>query len=269
MIDYRMFDDSLNLNEGMSCFRGHVKIKDKDTNETLVDEDNLILLRTRLFVIKKLFELGEDREKENGYISNDNRKICLFKIGNGGADINATPFQPHVPKFSDTDLSNPVPFIHVTEMKYMDSDFESNPSVLMPNEYELLNKRDEYYITKNGARNQVTNISSYDAKAFNDSSIVFDRGNNLLYADLELEISDMDARGEFINEIGLLMAEEIYVSGDGEVLTKVEYERLSAENQLYYRKSWRDEELATRITFDTISLQSATRSLIIEYRIYV
>lgn len=250
--------------------RGHVKVKDKATGKLLVEKDNIITLRTRLFVLKNLF--GEDlvNDESQGYINNPRRKICLFKIGQGGADIESSPFQPFIPKFSDEDLAKPVPFVSVSPDKNLDPDLEANPSIR-----ESLTEDEEkiYHLPYHRPDMSV----SYYAKKFDSSSlkIAFNKDSNELYAHLTLSINPNEARGYYINEFGLVLAEEVYFkldskgnTIDNERISLEAYAKLNEEQKKQYKYGYADCELCSRVTMDTISLSSLSAGLEIEYLVY-
>lgn len=209
MIDYKKFIDAVNTKDTL---RGHITIKDENGN-VLEDKDNLIVLRSRLFVLLHLFKPdAETREDmESTYIKNDNRRICLYKIGMGGADIQSAPFQPFVPKFTDRDLSNPIPFVVTNSIKELDPELNANPSIFLPDKHNFdKTKREMYHCAEENADDSI----SYFAKTFDNVTFNFNTESNEMYAELQLTIENWDARGFFFNELGLLMAEEYYVEID-------------------------------------------------------
>ena len=275
MIDYKKFSDAMNTKDTL---RGHFIMKDENGN-IIEEKDNLIVLRSRLFVLLSLFKPNEleRKEMESSYIKNDNRRICLFKIGMGGADTQSAPFQPFVPKFTDRDLANPIPFVVTNEVKELDPELNANPSVFLPDKhYFNKDKRETYHCPRKNEDDSV----SYFAKTFDNVDFSFSTESSEIFAALQLTIENWDARGYFFNELGLLFAEEYYVPidqnldivKDGNVLTEAEYLagiNSSSINPNNYMKQYRDEELFSRVTFGTKSLKSLNNKLIIEYRIYV
>lgn len=271
-------EEFLKMTEGLSCLKGVIKITDVETGES-IEKNNLVLLRTRLIVLLGLFKPDnvQELEERNGYIHNDNRKVCLFKIGSGGADVQATALQPFVPKFNDTDLAKPIPFIITSPDKYLDPDYEKNPSVFFPSTTEFDKKMRETYHcpVKN-----VDDTVYYYAKTFDDNSmrIIFNKEVNELYAHMTLSIDAIDSRGYSVNELGLLLAEQRYFKIDGDMnrvteagqevsISVDEYNALQTGKENYIL-GYTDEELVTRVTFDTESLRSLSRKLLIEYRVY-
>lgn len=260
--------------------QGKVIIKDMETNEILQEEDNLVVLRTRLFVLQNLFkpEDWQKVESDNGYLSNNNRKVCLFKIGRGGADTQAAPFQPFVPKFSDTDLAKPIPFVVTTPDKYIDPELEANPSIYLPDKSEFSKEHRKLY---HESKKSIDGSVSYYAKVFDENSmkIVFNKDSNELYAHMTLSITPTEARGYELNELGLVIAEKVFYKVDSELnrviengkevfIDEIAYKKLNSSQQNSYIEGYRDCELASRVTFDTESLRSLSRGLIVEYRIY-
>lgn len=220
-----------------SNMRGRVIVKDLEGN-TILQKDNLIVLRGRSYALELLF--GASLPAGSGYIANNKRKVCLFKIGSGGADIQASPFQPFAPKFDDMDLSKPVPFIIVDPDKYGDPSKAANPSIV-----EKLSDSDKkkYYMPVSSPNG----TTAYYGKIFepDTSRWRFNKEGNEVYQFLTLRIEPNESRGFMINELGLVIAEEDKI------------------NNVY-----KDIELFSRVTFDTDSLTSLSKGIIIEYLVY-
>jgi len=219
---------------------------------------------------------------EQSYIKNDRRRICLFKIGMGGADTQSAPFQPFVPKFTDRDLANPIPFVVTNSIKELDPELDANPSVFLPDKHNFNKaKREVYHWAEENADDSV----SYFAKTFDNIKFNFNTESNEMYAELQLTIENWDARGFFFNELGLLLAEEYYIKIDsdlnylkdenGELITisesefKEEMAATKGACEDNYIKQYKDMELFSRVTFGTKSLKTLNNKLIMEYRIYV
>lgn len=229
--------DDFNKNKVQIGMKGRVVVKDFNGN-TILEKDNLITLRLRTYILELLF--GVKPPEDSGYINDHSRTIALFKIGQGGADVNGSPFNPLVPKFSDTDLYQAVPFIIEDPDKYNDPNKKANPSIV---EQMSLFDKNKYYLPVGRADG---------SKAFYGK--IFEADNNRwrlnkstgeVYQLLTMRIEPNEARGFMINEIGLVLA------------------KYDKNNNTYS-----NEELATRITFDTESLTSLSKGLIIEYYVY-
>lgn len=220
--------------------KGSVVIRDLQTKEVILNKDNLVLFRSRLFLFENLFK--QEPPSSLGLVNNRDRKICLFKVGSGGADINGNPFNPYVPKFSDTDLANPVPFVIEDTMKDSDPAKKNNPSVYT----EIPAEKKHLYHLKGSQ--EVDGSYSYYGKIFEDNTEEFgwsiDSETGKIQYKIHMIIQPDECRGFLINELGLVIANET-TSGDVTTYTQP--------------------ELATRITFDTESLTSLTKGLDIEY----
>jgi len=205
--------------------RGLVIFKDNSGN--IIDiKENLILFETRKYILESLFETSDDK------------KICLFKIGQGGADVNGSPFNPYVPRFSDTDLAEPIPFKIVDVNKDATYESRSNTSIVTELSTEdksklFLSTTDEDLTTK------------YYGKVFDDSSTGWkiDESTGEVAYSLNLTIEADEARGYKLNELGLILANK---SGDDYI----------------------NPTLASRVTFSTKSLQDLNETINIEYIIY-
>jgi len=218
--------------------KGVVKFINPDTGETIFEKENLIVLRGRTFALEKLFGVPITGSP---YIQNLNRSVALFKIGKGGTP-EGDPFNPIVPEYFHTSLSDEVPFITVDPNKLTSGDIEkaSNPSIVT----ELsIDQQHKYYMPVVDTLDP--EVTHYYGKNFEDAEWVFDEVNNEVYRELSLFISAIDARGKYINELGLFIAEYDEVNN--------EYLNL---------------ELFSKLTFDTEPLSNNTKSILIQYRIY-
>jgi hypothetical protein len=222
--------------------KGRVRIHEivDDFGNTVLkqEKDNLIVLRGRTFALEKLFNDPID-PTISGYQVNMDRTICLFGIGAGGADIESAPFQPFTPLYSDENLAIPVPFVIEDSTKYSDQDKTNNPSFI---ETMTAEQRATYFspiIRSNGA-------TEYFSKVFEvKPQWVFNKTTNEVYKKIMLKLDKNEARGYMVNELGLQIA------------------WMNPKNSLY-----EDIELFSRVTFDTESLTSLTKSLLIEYLIF-
>jgi len=223
-------------------FRGRVRIHeivDEFGNTVLKQEkDNLIVLRGRTFALEKLFDDPID-PTASGYKVNLNRTICLFGIGACGADVESAPFQPFTPIYSDESLAIPVSFVTEDSTKYADQDKSNNPSIIESMSSE---QKHIYYnpiIRDNGS-------TEYFSKIFEvNPQWIFNKTTNEVYKKIMLKLASNEARGYMINELGLQIAQ---------------YDSI---NNVYS-----DTELFSRVTFDTESLTSLTKALLIEYQVF-
>lgn len=236
------FNDSFGFKDGITHLKGHVKIYHiKDEFENLIiEKDNLITLRGRSYALEQLF-----KEPINGSgLVNTNRVPCLFKIGSGGADIgqngaNGLPFNPYIPSFDDTDLGNPVPFLSIDPAKNSNELSENNPSIVTELAESDLNT---YFLPKETR----SGVSSYYGKIFEaGSSYVYDQSRNTVFRKIELKVTQQEARGNLINELGLVIAE------------------LDTTNHIA-----KDAELSTRVTFPSIALTDLNSHIRVEYYLY-
>jgi hypothetical protein len=217
---------------------GRIKLHVDDFGNKVLEKDNLIVLRGRTFALEKLFDSPID-PTTSGYKVNMNRTICIFKIGSGGCDVNSAPFQPFTPLYSDENLATPVPFVIEDSQKYADQLKTDNPSII-----EAMTDADKhrYYLPSlksNGS-------AEYYGKVFEVApQWVFNKDTNEVYKKIMIKVDANEARGFLVNELGLVIAE---------------YD--SATN------TYVDDELFSRVTFDTESLTSLTKTLLIEYLIF-
>lgn len=237
--------------------RGHVTITDRETGNVVVDKDNLVLLRTRIWLFENLFKTKVPTQyttSATGYIGDAtnkdlSRQLCLIQIGSGGADNNNTPFVPHVPVFNDTTLKQPVPFVTVDPDKVNSAASKADPSIRA----ELIDEENHlYYDTKI----QPTGITEYYTKRPNGATDKNPYGNskgfdiNMSTGEvtftLNFSIEADEARGQYINELGLML---------GSYNAK--------------KNTYDNVELATRLTFDSESFSSLTKALDIKYTLYI
>jgi len=192
----------------------------------------------RTFALEMLFR---DVITGSPYIQNLNRKVCLFKIGTGGAP-EGDPFNPHVPSYTDMDVAANVAFLTVDPNKITSGDPEkaSNPSIVteLSPEQQL-----KYYQPVVDPLDP--SVTHYYAKTFEGAEWVFDLENNEVYRKLTLLISNIDARNKFINELSLIIAY---------------YDDVANEYGQY--------EAFSRLCFDTESLTNLSKSIMIDYLIY-
>lgn len=240
---YLKFEDALTLADKIgqptlrTGIRGKIRIKDEFGNIVL-EKDNLVVLRGRTYALETLFKDPID-PTVSGYKVNMNRSIVLFKIGSGGADIKSTPFQPFTPLYSDEDLAIPVPFVVEDPKKYETPEKENNPSII-----ESMNDKQKHKYYLPSIRNNGT--TEYYGKVFEvKPQWVFNKETNEVYKKIMLKVDSNEARGYLVNELGLVFAE------------------YDAKNNLY-----KDAELFSRVTFDSESLTSLTKGMIVEYLVF-
>lgn len=233
--DYVNLSDKISLDKGFSL-KGHVIFRDPLTNEVILEKDNLVTLRARAFVLELLFGLNATE----GYSNNKDRTVCLFKIGSGGADLQASPLEAIAPKFSDTDMYTDVPFVIVSDLKETLPEYQANPSII-----EELNDEQKkmYYLPKE----QPDGSIRYYGKVFEKDSqrLKLDKNNGVVYWHGSCRITANEARGFVLNELGLVLA------------------HYNEENNEY-----EDAELFTHITFSSIALTSLKNGVLIDYLLY-
>jgi hypothetical protein len=238
------FTDAINMAETTERstsyvgLKGRVRLRDGVTGELILEKDNLIVLRGRTYALEQLFNDPID-PTASGYKVNMNRTIGLFKIGSGGADVQSSPFQPFTPLYKDEDMAIPVPFVIQDPDKYATAEKENNPSII---ENLSTAQKKKYYlptVKSNGT-------TEYFGKVFEVApQWVFNKTTNEVYKKIMLKIDANEARGYMVNELGLVIAQ------------------YDATNNV-----WKDAELFSRVTFDTESLTSLTKSLLVEYLIF-
>ena len=235
------------LSQSVEQVHGHITVTDADTGEVLLDQDNLVLMRTRVWLFEQLFKV--DAPASLNYTKDNNRAIALFSIGSGGADINANPFAPFVPKFSDIELGQRIPFVTVDPDKANNSESQANPSIVSS---LTAAQQNTYYMSVANS----DGTTPYYAKRFKGATAdkpfgssagwVIDNYSGKVAYSLAMNIDKSEARGNVINEIGLWMAT---------------YNKAS--------NIFTNPFLATRICFDTESLSSLNKNIEIEYMMYI
>jgi len=221
-----------------SFLRGRVVMRDEKGN-IFLEKDNMIVLRGRTFALEHLFK--DPISASSGYTQDLDRKICLFKIGDGGADVETAPFDPFVPSYQNLDLSNPVPFITVDPNKNADPIKQANPSIVTE-----LAPGDELIYYDKVVDGGDPAVFHYYGKVFDTApEWTFNEAGNEVYKKVTLRINTKDARNQYVNELGLFFAS---LDTGGNV-----YENI---------------EIFSRICFDTESLTNLTKQIVIEYFIY-
>lgn len=269
--------------------KGHVLIKD-DFGNVILEKDNLVLLNTRIFLFEHLFKVGSPNSN-NGYDKDrHNMKVCLFRVGQGGADVNATPFNPYVPVFSDTDLNQPVPFITYDNSKQFNEEMINNQSIIDTDiDYETTprgtyDNKNIYYkkyykCLPEGLTLPIADVKPYYAKLINIENYDnlgwntdYHSTGELSYK-LSLSIDVNECRGNVINELGLILADFnlTEITNDTEAsLVSNTINSNSVTFPCYVANDVKDDWLlATRITFDSISLTSTYSKFNIFYTLYI
>ncbi|QXN67835.1 hypothetical protein FPHOBKDP_00081 [Listeria phage LPJP1] len=242
-----IFEDNIGTADSDKGIRGKVIFRNADTKQVINIQDNLILQRTRVFVMEAL--LKEKHPSTYNEVYDPARSICLFSVGEGGADINASPFTPVAPKFNDNGLAQKFPFITVDPDKDNDTETQDNPSIVK----ELTDEQKmKYYLPQADPDGTV----KYYGKRFNGATNSKPFGNSkgwnintftgeVSYS-LSLTIDPSECRGGMINELCLWLGR--YNE------TKNSYENISC---------------GSRLTFDSISLSGLSTNIEMEYIIYV
>lgn len=235
--------ENFSFNDNAKSFSGRVRVfEGRDEFENLIiEKDNLIVERGRTYVLEQLFK---EQIVGSGKV-NTNRVPCLFKIGCGGANVgqnglNGTPFVPYIPEYDNIELGQPVPFVIVDPNKNNDDSLKNNPSVYTELPAGLLNT---YYLGETKA----DGVTEYYGKVFEaGSSFIFDRTKNTVCRKIDLKVDINEARGQLINELGLVLAE------------------LDTSNHIA-----RDAELMSRVTIPTRALNDLSTYIRLEYYIYI
>ena len=194
-----------------------IVVRDPVTGKILQTRKNLVVRKGREFNLRKMFNIPYPTENQTQL---NNRVINVFGIGSGGTPI-ADPFNPIAPTPADVGLSKEVAFR------------------TMPNGTPLPAGDVAKYTDSRSAGS-----TSFYKKAFTNKNIIMDDANDDYYVKLTLDITEKDARGALVSELGLYSSQ--YDSG-------------VYSNFL----------LATRVTFQTEPLAIDTnKGLVIEYYVY-
>lgn len=238
--------DRLSLNDAIKVakeldkpyLKGHVIIRDALTGDILEEKDNLIMLRGRAYVLELLF--GMNAPESTGYNNDHTRKVCLFGIGQGGADLLASPLEAIAPKFNDKDLYSPIPFVIETDLKEVIPEHQANPSI-----YDNLDseQRGIYYLPKT----QPDGSIRYYGKVFEKDTarLKINTDTNECYWQGTLRITPNEARGYVFNELGLYLA-----------------------NYNQSSNTYSNVELFSHICVSSIALTSLKRGVLISYILY-
>lgn len=90
--------------------KGRVQIVDDETGEVILDKNNLIVLRGRVFALEKIFGIPNTLEMGFQTANLNSKTVCLFKVGKGGT-VEGQPFNviPTIPSDSRA-LGQEIPF---------------------------------------------------------------------------------------------------------------------------------------------------------------
>jgi len=220
--------------------KGHVIIVDNKDNRVIVDKDNVIVLRGRTFALEKMFNVSNELNLGYNTSNLDSKRICLFKVGDGGCVDESQPFNIVAVAPDCTKLNHELPFKLAIEG-------EDKP---------------EGYFEAKELDDESGNIG-YFCKTFDNIEWVYnDVTNDEVAVKLTLTIDEDDfktiysldenneaeyTRDCFINEIGLCIA-----NGD----TSDTSDGMS------------NIELATRLTFESEPMFNQLKSITIYYYIY-
>lgn len=236
--------DLIEVVKGKSTLlHGRVELYDDETGELIFRKNNLVLLRGRTFALEKMFDMPNTLDMGYNTANMETKKICLFKIGNGGADP-ANPFTllAGVVAPNNTSLVNEIAF-KIQE--------EGEP------------KPDKYFDLKN--MNDGTNNMAYYCKTF-DEAEYFMNSNTEDEVGVKLTISlepgdfcttmSVDENGykvykrsTFINEIGLCIGNPV----------------LDQNNKV---TDIRNIELITHCTFESEPYMNPLKSSTVYYYLY-
>lgn len=233
----------INLKEVLGIKKDNIKIKNRDielrgrvviiddlSGEVVLDKNNLVLLRGRTFALEKMF--GITNELGYGYNTANfiDKKICLFKVGNGGC-VEGQPFNiDNTQIYPDArTLTNAIPF-----------------RLQIPGE----NKPEGYYDLQ--PLNDGTGNEGYFAKTFEKiewvkSDITADEVGLKLTLKINEDdfktIKDTDENGivyykraTYLNEIGLCIANPVK-NDTTDVMKNIELcTKLAFESEPYYNQ---------------------------------
>ncbi|QQO92452.1 hypothetical protein CPT_Machias_058 [Staphylococcus phage Machias] len=244
--------NSINVKSGFkenlnNYIKGIVKFTNPKTGELIHQEENLVLMRTRVWILEKLF--GQGIPSNYNGDETEGRTICLFSVGSGGADVNNSAFTPYTVKFSDQKLNRPVPFVVENPDKENSDLTANNPSMI---EELSEQQKKKYYLSED----KQDGTTSFYGKRFTNATkdkplgeskgFIIDNEDGSVAFSLKMSVEPDECRGSIINELGLWLAKynEDTNKFDGT-------------------------ELATRLTFDSRSLKNLSDGLDIEYIIYI
>lgn len=243
---------NINMKSGLrdnlnSLIKGVVKFSNPRTGELIHQEENLVLMRTRVWLLENLF--GTSFPSNYSGDKTEGRTICLFSVGSGGADVNNAAFTPYTVKFSDLKLNRPIPFVIENPDKENSDLTANNPSMV---ETLSENQKNKYYLpeskpdgTINFYAKRFTNATK-DKPLGDSKGFIIDNEDGSVAFSLKMSVEPDECRGNIINELGLW-------------LTKYNEKTNEFEGS----------ELATRLTFDSRSLKNLSDGLDIEYIIYI
>ena len=213
--------DILNEERKLDSLRGQksnfIVLKDPETGTILGYRKNLVVRTGREYNLRKIFGMPYNGETITQL---NNRTINLFSIGKGGSAA-SDPFSPLPVTATDQNMNTEVAFRAISTSQNLGADAPKYTDMR----------------TLNG-------VNYYYKKTFTSKSIVLDDTNNDYYVKVGLDITDLDARGEVISELGLYTSEV---------------------NSGVYSNF----RMATRVTFPSESMTINTKKgLAIDYYIY-
>ena len=195
-----------------------IVVRDPETGAILQTRTNLVVRKGREFNLRKIFDIPYDNETQ---VILDKRSINLFAIGSGGTPT-ADPFNPLAPTPADVGMSKEVPFRVVPTGQSLPAEDAG-----------------KYHDARTLGGN-----TSYYKKTYSSKAIVTDDVNDDYYVKLTLDITEKDARGAIVSELGLFSA----VKNGAQLI---------------------DPRVATRVTFQSEALsQETNKALVIEYYVY-
>jgi len=212
--------------------QGVVVVRDHETGLILpgFPKPNLVVRDGREMTMRKIFNIpgavaGETAAQLGA------KNVLLFGIGTGGTPNN-DPFSPFPPTPSDHDLTSAVAF---------QTSSAANPLALA----DAPNYTD--------GRSASGGTTAWYKKLFSNGNgiITVDPVADQVYCMLDLQISSLDARDQFVNELALYWTQVNPAAGD--------------PNSMYSNYF-----MFSRITFLTVPLPSATnKALDIQYFVYL
>lgn len=210
--------------------QGFVVVKDAETGRILQAKKNLVVRNGRQMTLRKIFNLPGAVVGETATTLSQ-KSVMLFGIGSGGTPAN-DPFNPFSPTPSDTGLSSAIPFrVAGTSNPLPDADVSKYTD----------------------GRPGIGGNTDWYKKLFSNGSgvITVDAATDSVYNKLSLQISALDCRDRYVNELALYWT-RVLPSGVG----------MNAKYSDYF--------IFSRITFLTEPFPAATaKGLDIDYYVYL
>jgi len=239
------FSDNLKDFKPTSFYKGHVVVVDDISGETVLEKDNLVLLRGRAFALEKMFE-KENNIRGFNQTNLASKKICLWKAGRGGC-VAGEPFNLLSIDPDATALGEEVPFIAVKDGTQRPEGYYGEVTKAVSDKY---GDSYTYYYAKTFENIEwVTNTNEYgkmDEVALKITlKITEDDFKNVLVYDENDNVTF--TRSTFINEIALCIANPVKTN----VVDRMD-----------------NIELATRLNFESEPYFSNLKSATVYYYIY-